>query len=405
MTMPVRSAAPDGERPPVADAAAFHCTVCDQASGEPLLALADYPAYLTPLPRDSAAQVRRARLEAWRCRSCGHLQQPAPDPGLQAAIYEEYYAHYRVDSAEALVPAYRAPFEQFVGGLAERLPRGTWLEIGCSSGERVDFLAGFAERYVGVDPSPRIEVARARHPRHRFIAGRFPDDVGPLTFDVAVSQFNLEHIVACGPLLAALHARSEPDGVLIAQVPDVAEFARRGQPNFLAHEHIHYFRRPQLELLLRRTGWVPIAWGPDGPSLIVAARRSAPERPPPPPAPAQDWSRQRALFEARPALPTGPILFYGVGPLLFWMLGGGAPPGGPVAVVDDNPAYHTLALPAHGWPIQPLAPALITPDTTILLSLNPIYHATVRARLVALGRPCRILAWADGGWHESHVGG
>jgi SAM-dependent methyltransferase len=394
------SSAPGGAD---ADPPRFHCTVCDGQSGEPLLALTSYPAYLTPVPPELASGVRRGPLQAWHCLHCGHLQQPAPDPSLQAAIYGEYYAHYRADSDESLVPIYRAPFESFVTAQAAALPRGLWLEIGCSSGERVDFLMRFADRYVGIDPSHRIEIARERHPEHRFIAGQFPDDAGTLAADVAVSQFNLEHIVACGPLLAALHRHVRPGGALVAQVPDVAEFARRGQPNFLAHEHIHYFRAPQLDLVLRRHGWTPFAWGPEGPSLIVAARRTTAEMPRLPEPGQRDWSHQRALFDATPRLPGGPITFYGVGPLLYWMLSNGRPSGS-VTVVDDNPAYHAMALPAYGWPVQALDPELIE-GATVVLSLNPAYHSAVLKRLAATGRRCRALGWAEGRWQEHHLGG
>lgn len=381
----------------------FRCSVCAGGNGEPLLTFADYPAYLVPLPPEIAGSVRRGPLEAWHCHDCGHLQQAAPDCELQRAIYAEYYAHYAADSAEALVPLYRAPFEAFIAANAGLLPRGMLLEIGCSGGERVGFLARFADAYVGIDPSPRLEAARARHPTHRFIAGAFPDDIGTQEADVVVSQFNLEHIVDCGRFLDAAHAHTRAGGALIVQVPDVAAFARLGQPNFLAHEHIHYFRRPQLELMLRRHGWQPLAWGDEGMSLIVAARRAAPQSPAFPDASARDWARQRALFRTRPRLPDGPIVFYGVGPLLYWMLGDGAP-GGAVSVVDDNPAYHTMVLPAYGWPVAALASVPLD-GATVVLSLNPVYHPTVIARLTATGRPCTVLAWADDAWRETRLGG
>jgi SAM-dependent methyltransferase len=393
------SSAPETVRPP----ASFRCSVCDGTAGETLLQAPDYPSYLLPLPLDAARAVRRAPITAWQCLECGHLQQSDPDPALQATIYTDYYDHYQMDSVEAQVPIYRQPFEAFVTEQAGGLPRGRWLEIGCSNGARVEFLARFADRYVGIDPSSRLAIAQARHPEREFIAGRFPDAVGDQTFDVAVSQFLLEHITDGGGFLDALHARTRAGAALIAQVPDAGEYARRGQPNFLAHEHTQYFRRPQLELMLRRHGWTPTAWGPRGPSLIVAARRGEPERPPMPDAALRDWSRQRALHEQRVELPDGPLLFYGIGPLLFWMLGRGAP-AGPVHVVDDNPSYHGTAVPGFGWPIQALDPALLSSVRTVVLSLNPVYHETVMARLAATGRAGRVLACADGSWHETVLG-
>jgi SAM-dependent methyltransferase len=382
----------------------FHCSVCSGGAGEPLLHAPDYPAYLGPLPAAAAGSVRRAPITAWQCLACGHLQQSDPDPVLQHAIYADYYDHYQLDSVEALIPVYRKPFDAFVAQHAPDLPRGLWLEVGCSSGARVELLAQFADRYVGIDPSGRIALARTRYPDREFIQGRFPDDAADLTFDVAVNQFLLEHITDGGAFLDSLHARAHRDAGLIIQVPDAAEFARRGQPNFLAHEHTQYFRRAQLELLLHRHGWRPVAWGPEGPSLIVAARRAQPEPAPLPAAALQDWSHQAALFEGRAQLPDGPLLFYGIGPVLFWMLGHGAP-AGPVHVVDDNPSYQGMAVPGFGWTISALDPALLATVRTVVLSLNPIYHDAVLGRLAATGQACRVLAWIEGRWQERMLGG
>jgi predicted TPR repeat methyltransferase len=374
--------------------------VCGDSSGEPLLHAPSYPSYLLPLPIESAGAVLRADLTAWACRGCGHLQQCAPDPVVQDAIYANYYDHYRMDSVETQVPIYRRPFETFVETHAADLPRGTWLEIGCSNGERVSFFAQFADRYVGIDPSRRIETARARHPGHEFISGRFPEAAGNLAFDVAVSQFLLEHIVDIGSFLDAARARARPRGTLIVQVPDVEEYARRDQPNFLAHEHVHYFRRVQLESVLRRHGWRPVAWGPSGPSLIVAACCDRPALAPPPEPAARDWACARALFDAPVALPDGPLLFYGVGPLLFWLLARGAP-AGRVRVVDDNPSYQGMAVPGFGWPIERLDAEIPADAGTVILSLNPIYHRAVLQRLAALGCEARVLAWSGRTWRQA----
>ncbi len=103
------------------------CAVCGGEALERLLEAPDYPAYLVPLPPALAPGVVRAPLVLWACRGCGHMQQVEPDAEVQRKIYEVYYAHYVVDAAEALVPAYRQPFEAFLHDLTARkqLPRGT----------------------------------------------------------------------------------------------------------------------------------------------------------------------------------------------------------------------------------------------------------------------------------------
>jgi len=77
-------------------------------------------------------------------------------------------------------------------GCGERLPRGRWLEIFCSTGEQIPFFRTMAEDYTGVDPSFRIEQARSRFPAARFIRGYFPQAVPGEWFDVVGAQFLLE---------------------------------------------------------------------------------------------------------------------------------------------------------------------------------------------------------------------
>lgn len=399
----VDTAMPAGRNDPSPASTRFRCAVCDGGSGEPLLHAQDYPGYLLPIPSAVAGGVLRADMSVWQCLACGHLQIPEPDPALLRTIFTDYYAHYQMDSVVAQVPLYREPFEAFVTAHAADLPRGTWLEVGCSNGERVPFFERFADRYVGMDPSSRIETARARHGRREFIRGAFPDAAGNLAFDVSVSQLVLQHIVEVGAFLDAAHARTRPGGALIAQVPDIGHYERRDQPNFLSHEHVHYFRGAQLDLVLRRHGWLPFAWGPTGPSLMVAARRAQP-MPAPPPEPAlRDWSRIRALFDAPFALPAGPVVFYGVGPLLFWMLAR-SHPSGPVDVIDDNPTYHDMAVPCFGWPIRRFDAQRVSAVGTVVLSLNPLYHDAVLRRLAAAGCAARVFAWTGSAWRETVVG-
>ncbi len=267
-----------------------------------------------------------------------------------------------------------------------------------TNGERAPFFAGFAESYTGVDPSPRLATARARHPQHRFVQGYFPGALTDGGFDVVVSQFNLEHILDLGAFLTAVHGKTRDGAVLIVQVPDIGAFERNAQPNFLAHEHVQYFRREALDVLMRRHGFAPFAWGPDGASLICAARRVAPDAAAGATGEVMAGPRRHAaLFDLRPALPEGPLVFYGVGPLLYWMLGS-TRAGQQLVVVDDNPAYRDQGLPGYDLCITQLDAALLRRVPTVVLSLNPIYHERVLDKLRALQTPARVLALRDGTW-------
>ncbi|MEO8378512.1 MAG: class I SAM-dependent methyltransferase [Acidobacteriota bacterium] len=371
------------------------CGVCGSREAMEVQSFASYPAYLVPLPLDLAAQVPRAPLELVSCLVCGHFQVPFVDAEVQRLVYEVYYKHYQVDTMESMVPAYRDPFQRVVEGAGLR--KGRLLEIGCSSGAMIPFLSRFCTEYTGVDPSERIEIALARHPEHRFVRSYFPPDQPVGTFDVAVTQFNLEHIQNVGVFVAALAAAVRVDGTLFVQVPDAGYFLRTAQPNFLAHEHVHYFRRAQLTALLRAHGFEPETWGDEGASLICAARRvdrvgvdSVVTDP------LADAATLRALDVNVPELPPGAVL-YGVGLTLHWLLARSPSIGTGAVVVDDHPGYHGKGVPGYELPIEKPSPALLA-GRDVVLTLNAIYHDRVLARLRTMGPIGRVHRIADGGW-------
>jgi len=380
----------------------FKCHVCRHNQGKTLFTARDYPGYLVPLDHATAKAVVRADLPLDQCSYCGHLQCTSPDPAIQRLIYETYYSQYSVDSNEALVPHYRKPFEDFFGHLEASgfLPREELLEIGCSGGERVGYFSRYCRTYTGIDPSERIHLARQKNPQAHFLQGYFPEACSDAGFDVVVSQFNLEHILDVRKFLQGAWEKTRQDALLIIQVPDIAQFSRSAQPNFLAHEHIQYFTKRSLAHLLLLAGFEPIAWGPEGASLIVAARRlpQAPNEVPQADAdtlrPAQ---RQKELFERRPALPKQPVVFYGVGPLLFWLLSDW-PSATPFKVVDDSPAYEGKYVPAFAVPVQRPSEELFRETPSVILSLNKIYHPRVLTKLAEYGLPLSVCLIRASDW-------
>lgn len=373
----------------------FVCGVCASPEAMEVLAYPSYPIYLVPLPRELARDVPRAPLELWSCRRCGHFQVPFVDAEAQRELYEVYYTHYEVDTMESMVPVYREPFKRVIESMS--LASGRLLEIGCSSGAMIPFLLRFCSEYTGVDPSERIELARARHPEHTFVHSYFPpaEEIGP--FDTAVTQFNLEHIEDVQAFVGALSRMIRLGGVLLIQVPDAGYFLRTGQPNFVAHEHVHYFRRAQLAALLTRHGFEPEVWGEEGASLICAARRVesaatglAIEDP------LVDGVFLRALAAEVPELPAGAVL-YGVGLTLHWLLAKSPSIADGAVVVDDNPAYHGKGVAGYDLAIEKPAPELLA-GRDVVLTLNAIYHERVLDRLRAMGSTARVHLIDGGKW-------
>lgn len=384
------------------------CPICGAGCRTVQVCSSNYPAYLMPLPPTLASEVVRAPLELVACGDCGHIYVAARDLQLQGLIYETCYTHYLQDAEESHHPHYRKPFIQFVSSLAAAnvFPRGRWLEIGCSTGEQVPFFRTIAEDYTGVDPSFRIQQARSRFPAARFIRGYFPQAVPGEWFDVVGAQFLLELTADPGARLRAVFERCTSYAVLLVQAPDAVSYLNDGLPIYWAHEHLQYFQRPQLELLLRRQGFDPISWADAGPSLICGARRTSA------PATQEGWTerdplaaaRQHArLFRNRPNLPNGPVAFYGVGPPLYWVLQD-CPPLQQVAVIVDNPSYHGWAVPGYGYGILRPSAELFESFPDVALTLNRIYHGSVLTKLRDFAVPIRVHIAAGDQWEVLNIG-
>ncbi|HEU4888436.1 MAG TPA: class I SAM-dependent methyltransferase [Thermoanaerobaculia bacterium] len=382
----------------------FACAVCGHFEAFEVLSYPSYPAILVPLPRELARDVVRAPLTLAACNACGHFQVPYVDPEVQRVLYEEYYTHYEVDTLETMVPAYRDPFNRLVESLAADglLPKGRLLEIGCSSGAMIPFLSRFCSSYTAVDPSERIEIARERFPEHTFIRSYFPTDALTDRFDVAVTQFNLEHIEKAGAFVDALATAVVQDGMLLVQVPDAGYFLRTSQPNFVAHEHVHYFRHQPLAILLGARGFEVEQWGEDGPSIICAARRIArPLSAFDAPDPLRDARRLHDLAADVPVLPRRPVL-YGVGLTLHWLLASDPELADEAVVVDDNAGYHGKGVPGYDLPIEKPSPELLQ-GRDVVLTLNAIYHERVIERLRGMQIDANVHRITDAGWVTERI--
>ena len=384
----------------------FACAVCGHGKAFEVLSYPSYPAILVPLPRELARDVVRAPLTLVACNACGHFQVPYVDPEVQRVLYEEYYTHYEVDTLETMVPAYRDPFNRLVESLAADglLPKGRLLEIGCSSGAMIPFLSRFCSSYTAVDPSERIEIARAAFPEHTFIRSYFPPPAEALTdrFDVAVTQFNLEHIEKAGEFVDALAGAVVEGGVLLVQVPDAGYFLRTAQPNFVAHEHVHYFRRQQLGILLGARGFAVERWGEEGASIICAARRIArPLGAFDGGDPLRDARRLHDLAADVPVLPRRPVL-YGVGLTLHWLLANDPELADEAVVVDDNAGYHGKGVPGYDLPIEKPSAELLQ-GRDVVLTLNAIYHERVIERLRAMQIDASVHRITDAGWVTERI--
>jgi SAM-dependent methyltransferase len=156
----------------------------------------------------------------------------------------------------------RATFRRFMLNLDKRgLTGGTLLEIGCGYGLLLEEAKGFFSVRVGTEFSSRaIEQAR---PRVEQIYEGGVEQIPPdRKFDCIVATHVIEHIYQPLIFLRELAKHLNPCGKIIIATPDMGSlwrrFMRHRWPSFKIPEHISYFDKKTLKILMYRSGLINI---------------------------------------------------------------------------------------------------------------------------------------------------
>lgn len=191
-----------------------------------------------------------------RCPQCGlEFRAAAPPPPAGGSYYSSpHYAatHSREDTRKAM-------------RLWRRIRRlrpnpGRYLEIGPGLG-----LGAHLARVAGWQVEV-VEPDTALHPCYagmRIHAAALADAALDPPYHLTVMADVLEHFRDPVAMLRKAAAASAPDGWLAIETPNRGSFyARVAGPRWVAYSpwHAAYYARPQLDKLLRQTGWQPESW-------------------------------------------------------------------------------------------------------------------------------------------------
>jgi len=215
------------------------------------------------------ADTRRG-LSEWHssCTRCGY------EAAALAVAINEAQAHSAIDEAqrEASLKALRTEnFRDIVGWARQQAPSArTLLDVGSAHGW---FLEAAAPHFsvAGVEPDAEVggrAIARGLPVR----LGYFPDALQPgEQFDVIVFNDVIEHIPPIRSALEACHARLNPGGILILNLPNSRGLFYRLSKVFAAaglrgpfermwqkdmpSPHVHYFNPENLTKLLESMGF------------------------------------------------------------------------------------------------------------------------------------------------------
>lgn len=381
--------------------AAAACPCCGSAQTRTIYRVAAVPVHscvLLKTPEEAKAFPRRD-LQIAFCEACGFLFNE---------IFDESAMSYAGDFEES--QHFSDTFNTFARDLAREIAGRCGiegkhvLEIGCGKGEflrelcRVGGATG-----LGVDPGYRADPGRGGDEQVSFIVDYYrPErDVGG---DVVLCRHTLEHIGPTRDFVRAIRAGVEgrPDAQIVFETPDVKRVLREGAFWDMYYEHCSYFSPGTHARLFRAQGFdvyeltlqyggqyiVQYARPAEGPTErrleleddLEAMRKLARDYPARVAA-AQDYWRNLVLAAAaqgkRVALWGGGSK--GVSFLTTLGLGEEVS-----TVVDVNPFKQGRHMPGTGHRvIAPSELAAAPPDLVIVM--NPIYVAEIRASLEAMG--------------------
>ncbi len=194
-----------------------------------------------------------------RCRGCGLVYvNPRLTPAALAALYEgqaispaAYYV--RTERQDELSFARRLE-------LIERFrPPGTLLDLGCGPGTFSAVAQARGWHPVGLDINPQ-SVARCAERGVEAICDVFPSPALAMRrFDAVVMNDFLEHMPDPAAALEAARGMLAPGGVLFLTTPDIgslmARLTRARWLHLKPNEHLVYFDRRTIDLLLTRAGF------------------------------------------------------------------------------------------------------------------------------------------------------
>jgi SAM-dependent methyltransferase len=206
----------------------------------------------------------RSDLQLCRCRSCGlvHQSKLLSAPDITTLYGDNYYDSWRLDGNQdelwkIKVKTYRAYLNLLPRYMAEASSSPQLLDIGCAHGFMLEAARQRGWQASGIEISPAASVARQRG----FVVYDRPLEdlnIPDGTFDAITAIDVLEHIPYVKGFMAELHRILKPGGVLLIVTPDigtwVAKIMRDTWPHYKT-EHLLYFTKRSLSLLLRRNGF------------------------------------------------------------------------------------------------------------------------------------------------------
>jgi 2-polyprenyl-3-methyl-5-hydroxy-6-metoxy-1,4-benzoquinol methylase len=174
-------------------------------------------------------------------------------------VYTENSNVGYLQDGHVLAESYGGEFIEFfqrAGSLLPTFPTSA-VDIGCGGVYLLQKLRDQGLDVKGVDPSP-ITVEAGKKVDIEIVPDFYPSPAFVDCVDVLFHYDVLEHVEDPVAFLKAHHVNLKEHGAIIFAVPDCTHHIQLGDVSMVLHEHLNYFDKESLELVVRAAGFRPL---------------------------------------------------------------------------------------------------------------------------------------------------
>jgi len=234
------------------------CPVCLSVKSQPLLSLKNFPIFQHPVPKETTIEgPYTVDLDYQLCEECGHGYQKEYNQRVLENLYSHHY--YTPRPADVGVESTQA----FVESLSKSIPQlkefESILEVGCSCGEVLDVLSSLVPnaKIAALEPNTearKVAGSKGYEMYSEFFGLAFTTDHNR-QYDFIFSRHVIEHIFDFKDFLEATKRLSTENTILALETPCLDSALSSNNMTGFHVEHISYFSRRSLQILLAKHGW------------------------------------------------------------------------------------------------------------------------------------------------------
>jgi len=363
------------------------CPACGSENIENYLDI-NLTTFFFPVPEKLIEKIKKEPFKLKICTECSHIFQTEVKTELLTLIYNEFYAHYNLDTSFEFQEVYRDRTIKFMQEILTDGKDQNVLDIGCGEGTYFSFFENAGYECYGIEPSEKGKIAKEKNPKAHISDTFFEKsetNIFGTTFNVIFMNLVLEHIAELEPFFEKLKEYISLGTKLIIQVPDIQYYIDNDIALFYAHDHINYFTIETLRILLERKGFKIVGekYG-DCPLALICGEYTGIENKNAVFLPDLLKTKKDFLLkdeELRKKVikvlsENEKIVFYGIGLVSFWIsefclnkidLE-------KIELIDDNTYYHGKVVPSFNKKIRVFPSGYNMNNTLILISTSPVYH-------------------------------